>query len=192
MMGNETLEQAGSRNLQSLLVNPNDGLAMHNMIKFFTASVKERPESCVTISSSLDRAGRSLCAAAMQSQALISATSDQDKLRYGTASIKRINHIYTQGYDGKEDVGYWKHNILHPERQLDLVLQAYISLLETSPASVHDYSQTLIVDFKNIWRAQHSHRLRSIYDVLKAGGPNTQGKANLLLEEVMELKKSLP
>lgn len=190
-MVKETLEQAGSRNLQALLINPNDGLALHHMIRSFMAAVKENPESALSISALLDRAGRSLCAAAIQSQALITAQGDPQKLRFGMESLRRINGVYTQGYSGIEDVGYWKHNILHPEKQLDMVLGVYISLLRKDPAALHDCSQPLVGQFKNIWRVQHLDHLRTIHEILRTGGPEVQGKANLLLSEVLDLKRAL-
>lgn len=187
----ETFEQAGSRHLQALLINPLDGFAMHNMIKSFTAAVKADPSTATSISRSLDAAGRTLCAAAMQSQALISSTEPKDKLRYGIDSIRRIRKFYQDGYEGLEDVGYWKHNILRPPKQLDLVIEAYVSVLKTDPEAVRDYSVPLIVEFRDLWRPDNLASLKDIFDVLKQGGADTQGKANLLLSEVATLKKQL-
>lgn len=187
----ESHEQAGSRNLQALLIDSNDGLALHNMIRSFTAAVKQSTQVADQISASLDGAGRHLCAAAMQSQALISATSDLDKLHHGIKSIRRINDLYTKGYEGIEDVGFWKHNILRPEKQLELALNAYIRVLKTDPAAVEDYSVPLTSEFREIWQPVHLPLLKQIYDVLKEGGAQTQGKANLLISEVASLKKNL-
>lgn len=187
----ESFEQAGARNLQALLINPNDGLALYNMIKSYTAAVKQHPPSADRISASLDSAGRSLCAAAMQSQALISSLNDANKLHHGIQSIKRINILYTKGYDGSEDVGFWKHNILRPEKQLELALRAYLRLLKSDPEAVKDYSQTLIVDFRDMWQPVHLPVLKEIYDCLRSGTPELQGRANLLISEVTALKKSL-
>lgn len=190
-MVSESHEQAGSRNLQALLINPKDGLALHNMIKSFTTAVKQEPKNADAISASLDSAGRSLCAAAMQSQALISAPNDADKLHHGVDSLRRINNLYTKGYDGIEDVGFWKHNILRPEKQLELALNAYIRLLKIDPEAVRDYSQPLVSGFSEMWQPSHLPLLKQIYEILKTSGSQTQGKANLLISEVTSLKKSL-
>lgn len=190
-MVKESLEQAGSRNLQALLIDPLDGLALHNMIKMFSAAVKQDPRTASSISQCLDSAGRSLCAAAMQSQALISAVGDADKLLYGTESIRRIKHFYSEGYNGIEDVGFWKHNILRPERQLELVLDAYVNLLQSQPEAVSNYSRPLIVEFRDVWRPEHVPKLKMIFEALKAGGAQTQGQANLLISEVTDLRRHL-
>lgn len=190
-MPRESLEQAGFRNLQALLIDPMDGLALHNMIKMFSAAVKQEPSTAPSISQSLDSAGRSLCAAAMQSQALISAVGDADRLRYGVDSIRRIKSFYTEGYEGIEDVGFWKHNILRPARQLDLVLDSYINLLRSRPEAVREYSAPLIVELRDVWRPEHVSKLKMIFEALQEGGAQTQGQANLLISEVTYLKKQL-
>ena len=191
MPARETLEQAGARHLQALLIDAKDGLALHQMIKCYSAAVRENPNKADAISSVLDQAGRHLCAAAMQSQALISAQTDEERLRFGVESISRIHRLYSQGYVGIEDVGYWKHNILRLEKQLELVLVAYIRLLKMTPAAVKDYSHHLMVDFRNLWRPEHYILLDEILKVLNSGGHEVQGKANLLPSEVVKLKKDL-
>lgn len=188
---NETLEQQGARNLQALLVNPRDGLALHNMIKCFTASVSKQPSKCLTICPALDAAGRPLCAAAMKAQALISASDDADKLLYGVDSLRRIQDLWSGGYQGTEDVLYWRHFILRPVKQLELVLNAYTHLLRDDPEKVKEYSHTLLVDMRDVWRSEHLSQLDQISTILEMGGATTQGKANVLMSEVAALKRDL-
>ncbi|KAJ8609274.1 hypothetical protein MRB53_039215 [Persea americana] len=184
---NETLEQAGARNLQALLVNPNDALALHNMIKCFTASVKKQPSKSLTICPALDAAKRSLCAAAMKAQALISCESDEERLLYGADSLRRIKSLWSGGYNGVEDVGFWKNFILKPERQLDIVLKAYTALIKT-PEAVHDYSQVIFVELADLWQPSHLPYLEQVEANLNA---TTQGEANLLSSEVTTLRRNL-
>ena len=186
---NETLEQQGARHLQALLVNPNDGFALHNMIKSFTASIKKQPSKALTICPALDAANRKLCSAAMKAQALISSESHQDKLLYGVDSLRRIKAVWTGGYHGIEDVGYWKNFILKPEKQLGLVLKSYTALLSNDPEAVQEYSQPLFTEFADLWQPVHVEYLDQIDEALHT--PNTQGRANLLLSEVNKIRKNI-
>ena len=185
---NETLEQQGSRHLQALLINPQDAYALHNMVRCFISSVKKQPSKCLTICPRLDAARRTLCAAAVQAQALISADSDAERVDYGIKSLERMRAVWQNGYTGEEDIGYWQNYILKPEVQLDRVLEAYIRLLNIDAALVGNYSKKLFVDLSTFWRSQHLQVLDQIRELLTM---RKRTAANILESELEDLRKNL-
>jgi hypothetical protein len=193
----------GFRALQQLLAQPGDGLALHNLTKHFSQAIKLRPSCVREVAPSLESCGRKLGALAMWAQALISEKDAEKRCEYGLESLARMKKLYGAGYaSDKEDVGFWKHYILHADKQLALVLDAYTALLQ-QPESVSEdetadgatraasYTRRLMVDMRDFYEARHLPQLKTLENVLKKGGPTMQAKAEVLMSDLEVLKRHL-